>query len=445
MRSVAFNYSSAITKQLVAALILVFGTSAVFAQNVEPIDCDGHVLRGAYEDVSIAGTTCTLDGATIYGSVFVHGGTLYTTANGATILGGVHLIYADDVTLTAVRVRDEVTLEHSGDLILTGDSSVAVIAIKESGNLTIDAGASAGEVLLEHSGNVAITGTVAGIHSKGSGGVRLTNATVFPGGVTMALASGALEICGSTIGGIDGVYKDGSGGVNVLESSDVLVVAEGSCGTSQIEGAVIVKKGVGQLRLVGAALHSDLIVAEHVGDVEIDGSGCDDAIARCGAVSDVNVEKVTGDVTLRSLTTDSDTTVVSTEGRVTITGSTLGSDVRLRLNNAVTVAHNSFALEDVLIAKNKGPVLFDRNCDGRLTITENENVFITNNNANDAAAVGADCQSGFGFSDTDVSKNLGSVLISNNTGEGLYCADNDSVPSGAGNSITFSDGQCAGF
>ncbi len=445
MRSTAFNFSPAIAGQLVAALILVFGTTAVFAQNVEPIDCDGHVLQGAYEDVSIDGTTCTLDGATIYGSVFVHGGTLYTTTNGATILGGVHLIFADDVTLASVQVRDEVTLEHSGDLILTGDSSVAKIAMKESGNLTIDAGASTGELLLEHSGDAAIAGTVAGILSKESGGVRLTNATVFPGGIAMVLAGGALEICGSTIGGIDGVHQDGSGGVNVLESGDVLVVAEGSCGVSQIEGAVIVKKGAGHVRLVGAALHSDLIVAEQIGDVEIDGSRCDDTVIRCGAVSDVNVEKVIGDVTLRSLTTDSDTTVVSTEGSVTITGSTLGSDVRLRLNNAVTVARNSFALEDVLMAKNKGPILFDRNCDGRLTITENENVIITNNNADDATAAGADCQSGFGFSDADVSKNLGSLLISNNTGEGLYCADNDPAPSGASNSITFSDGQCAGF
>ena len=88
---------------------------------------------------------------------------------------------------------------------------------------------------------------------------------------------------------------------------------------------------------------------------------------------------------------------------------------------------------------------FDRNCDGRLTVTENANVMLTNNNPTDAAAAGAACSSGFGFSDADVSKNSGGVLIENNTGEGLFCTDNDPAPTGSGNSITFSDGQCAGL
>jgi len=147
---------------------------------------------------------------------------------------------------------------------------------------------------------------------------------------------------------------------------------------------------------------------------------------------------------LRAVTTDSDTTVVENDGSLLIDSSTLGSDVRVHLSGMVQVTNNSFSSEDVLITKNAGPILLDRNCDGRLTITENNNVMITNNNPTDA---GATCNSGFGFSDADVSKNSGGVLIENNTGEGLFCTDNDPAPAQGsdGNNITFSDGQCAGF
>ncbi len=121
--------------------------------------------------------------------------------------------------------------------------------------------------------------------------------------------------------------------------------------------------------------------------------------------------------------------------------------MRIQFNGWVDLTNNSFSLEDVLISGNDGPVLIDRNCDMRLTITENNDVTITNNNAEDAGAAGAVCASGFGFTDADVTKNTGGVLIENNTGEGLSCSDNDPAPveASAGNAITFSDGQCAGF
>lgn len=437
-----------VVQRLLAGLILALSASVASAQNVEPINCeDGDVLAGAYEDVTVDGTSCILDGATIYGSVFVHGGSLRTTSNGAMILGGIHLKSGGDVTLEATHVWDEVTLQQSGNLIVTGSSTVSRISMKDSGNLSVGASALSGEIEFENSGDIAISGSVAAILSKKSGGVRLTDAMVFPGGVTMSLSSGALEICGSTIGGISDAQPDGSGGINVLEGGDVLAAAEGSCAKSQIEGSVIVQKGTGKVRLVGTTLHSDLIVIEQIGDVEVNGSDCDPLDPLCGTLSDINIEKLTGNVTLKSVTTDSDTTVVGTHGRVTIDASTLGSDVRVRLNKSVQITNNSFSLEDVLIANNDGPVLFDRNCDGRLTIIENENVIITNNNPVDATSAGVSCKSEFGFSDADISKNSGSVLIENNTGEGLFCADNSPAPAQGltGNTITFSDGQCAGF
>ncbi len=428
--------------------VLLFAASAASGQNVEPIDCqDGAVLAGEYQDVRVYGGSCTLDGATVYGSVFVSGGTLATTANGALILGSIQVNIGGDITLESVHVWDEVKLQHSGNLSVTGNSTLARISVTDSADVAIEAAASTGEVQLENSGHLTVSGSVASIISTGSAGIRLNDATVFPGGVTMSLSTGSLEICGSEIGGISGTLPDGSGGIYALESGDVLAVAEGSWTPSEIEGSVIVKKGTGHVRFIGATLNSDLIVTEQVGDVEVDGSGCDLLDPLCGTVSDVNVEKLTGNVTLRGVTTDSDTTVVENDGRLIIDSSTLGGDVRVRLSGMVWLTENSFSLEDVLIAKNDGPILLDRNCDARLTITESNSVMITNNNPTDAEAAGATCSSDFGFSDADVSKNSGGVLIENNTGEGLFCTDNAPAPAqgSEGNTITFSDGQCAGF
>lgn len=438
---------SPITATLTSLLLVAsIQPAATLAQNVQDIEChDGDVLSGRYENVFVNGGSCTLYGATVFGAVMVYGGSLTTTANGAEIYGGVQVKDGGSASLMSADVDGAVTLEQGGNLFVGAGSRVRGISAKDSGDVTIAPSASAGEVLLANSGDVAVGGSVAAVFSTDSGAVTLTNATVFPGGVTL-VSGDSLEICGSSIGVID-TLLDGSGSVTVLESGDVLAVAEGSCGPSVIDGSVIVQKGTGDVRFTGATLNSDLIVIEQMGDVEVDGSGCDPEDLSCAIVSDVMVGKVTGAVTLRGVTTDSDTTIVENDGNVVIDSSALGSDVAIQYNKMVTVAGSSFALEDVRISNNEGPVLIDRNCDMRPTVVENGSVMLTNNNPTDATAAGATCVSGYGFSDADVSKNTGGVVIENNSGEGLYCSDNDPAPveGAAGNVITFSDGQCAGF
>lgn len=439
-----FRTSATVT----SLLFLLLLAPASIEANVEPIECqDGDVLSGSYENVLVYGASCTLDGATVYGSVLMEGGSLATTANGASILGGIQVKSGGDVTLVSADVMDEVKLDQSGNLSVGAGSSLAGVQVKESGNVTIAASASAGALLVENSGRVDVRGSVAAILSNLSGGIRLDGARVFPGGVTMSFSDGSLEICGSEIGANSATGTDGSGVVKVIESGDVLVVAEGSCETTRIEGSVLVEKGAGNVRFVGATLHSDLIVKEQVGEVELDGSGCDPLDPLCGIVGDVNVEGLTGNVTLRGISTDSDATFQYNDGNVTIDSTSFGSDARFQFNGRVELTNSSFSLEDVFILGNAGPVLIDRNCDMRPSISENSNVMITNNNITDATAGGATCTSGFGFSDADVSKNTGGVLIDNNSGEGLHCSDNDPSPveGSAGNAVTFSDGQCAGF
>lgn len=489
--------------------------AAAFAQCVNPvtIECeDGVPLSGCYADVIAndpAPSMCTLDGATVTGSVLVSNGMALTTmgtVTRTTIFGSVQGNFGGDITLENTDIFGPVTLAHSGNLTVNGDSTVdgsivQSIAIKDSGDVIIGASASTAELLVENTRqDVAVTvdvsGSVAAIQLTGAGDINLTGATVFPGGVSI-FNGGDVTMCDARIG-IDDSGTDGSGGVTSLESGAVLAIEDLSavppCLPSTIEGAVIVEQGEGDVRLVGTTLLAgDLIVINQTGHVEVTAS----------SLSDVKIEKIrSGSVTLTAATLDSDTTIVDicsdadctipgstrgdvliassgidtslggdveikSAGNVTVTSVTSNSDTSIVDNDDVTVASSvlsgdmnvafnrgmvtvrdsSFSLEDIRIATNDGPVLLYQNCDMRLTVVENQmGVMITNNKENpDPTRIDETCDtsvSGFGFSDADVSKN-GDVVISNNTGEGLFCSDNNSV-TGSDNMIAFIDGQCAG-
>ncbi len=390
-----------------AALAQSSGSSS----NVVSVECDGESLDGLYADVIVKGAGCTLDGATVFGSVNVESGNL-DTLNGTEIQGRVEAKDAGDVSLAATRVFGDVRLEKSGDLTVA-DSETGGISLKDSGDAIVGALAMTDELILESSGDATVFGAIAGVVSKNSGSVTLSDATVFPGGVFVS------EACLSA--------PCGSSAVSVSGGS--------------IKGSIIVGKSTGDVRVQNAVLDtSDLIVVELTGSVVV--GGADAGVT----LSDVNVEKSKGSITLTNVTTDSDVKIIENpEGHVSIAGSTVGSDVRIFGNQMVSLTGNSFSGEDLLVNKN-GPVTIDSNCDMRLTVTENGPVTLTNNRDPDPADPNDGCVSGFGFSDADVSKNQGGVMITNNTGEGLYCSDNDPAPTPNNtNTITFSDGQCAGF
>ena len=425
------------------------------------ISCPPDRTGGTFDDV-IVRRSCTLSGTTVRGSVMVSnrasltltGGTEVRgnvlvnsggaiTVGAATVLGDVSLLDSGNLSLGAGASLGSVRVEKSGSISMNG-GSVASIESKESNGITLTDATVVGGVTMEKStGALSVDGgSVASIASRESGGIGVANAKVFPGGVTLQKSTGSLVLCGSEIGlntDLDPETDDlgqGSGGITVFETTgDVLLVESGSCASSRMRGSVAVAKGTGHVRLVGATLDSgDLSVFDQQGDVEVDGA----------SLSDILIEKTTGGhVSLRDVTTDSDTTIAGNQGDVVIDSSTLGSDVGIASNGSVAIRGNSFALEDVLVSKNRGPVVIERNCDLTLSILENAHVVIANNNPTDASAAGATCTSGFGLTDVDVSKN-GNVSIVGNTGELLKCSDNGSI-SGADNDFTFTDGQCAGF
>ena len=376
---------------LLLLIVLMHPVSAT-AQNVETIQClDGDVLSGSYADVIVNGTSCTLDGATVNGSVFVSSGGTLTATGGTEVFGRIEVDSGGNIDLPDVTVLGNVTLMDSNDV-------------------TVGSATNIGSLKLDKSGAIVASGAIASIESRESTGISLIGASVFPGSVSMKLANGSLVICGSTI---EGVVK--------VVSTTGHVLAEASCGASTIDGSVVVEKGTGNVRLVGATLAAgDLNVIEQTGEVLVEDT----------SLSDLKVNKITGNVTLQNVITDSDTTIANNGGDVTINESMLGSDVGITSNNAVTVTGNDFSLEDVMISKNGGPVFFDSNFNLSLRIIENIGVTVSGN----------------AFTDAEISKNIGDVSIENNTGEKLNCSDNSLAPTGSGNTITeLTDGQCTGF
>ena len=108
-----------------ALLTLVWPFTASSQSSIDAIECrDGDVLSGTYADVAVNGISCTLDGATVHGSVLVGSGRLTTTSRGAAIFGGIQVKSGGDIVLRAVDVMGEVTLEQSGNLrVVAGEVS----------------------------------------------------------------------------------------------------------------------------------------------------------------------------------------------------------------------------------------------------------------------------------------------------------------------------------
>ena len=250
-------------------------------------NCSG-TLSGTYADINVNGGACVLDGATVTGSVSVTGGGTLE-AKGDTQING------------------SISVEGGGDVVLRKVTVLGDVALKDAANLSIKSAANLGTVKAENSGAIAVNGTVGDIESK---------------------QSGQLKLCGANV----------TGGIGFIESTGQFV-ANATCGAaSTIGNGILVEKGIGNVRLIGATLaDGGLNVVEQTGNVRVENS----------SLSDVSVEKTTGTVTLDAATAD-DVKLIELTGAVKIKDSTLTSDVEIKGNGAgVTINNSSFALEDV--------------------------------------------------------------------------------------------------
>lgn len=348
------------------------------------------------DDVLVDGVSCTIQGAIITGSVqVINGGTLNTT--GATQISG------------------SVSGMSSGDLRLQGTTSVlGDVSSESSPSSTIVVGSNAvlGKISLKDSGRVTVRGFVSAVLSENSGRVLVRGGTVGGGGIEAKLGSGNIVLCDANV----------TGSVGVIERAGNLLAEESSsCPKTTITGGILIEKGNGDARVIGANFTSgDLSVVDQIGDVTITSA----------LLSDIGISNLDGSVTLSMIETDSDVGLSGITGSVSVSSSAFSGDVGIEGSTSVSVTGSSFANESVSVITNAGPVEFSSNTELSLEISENDDVTLTNNEIAIAS----------------ISSNTGGVGIAGNTITELNCVDNMPPPVGSGNSILLiATGQCASF
>ena len=354
------------------------------------VTCNGTLSGTFFSDVIVSGGTCTLDGATITASVQVSGNGKLIAKGGSLIQGGIQVENGGKITLEDVMVLGDVSLKESGNVIINSNAAINGLKLEKSGNI------------------VANGGNIGNIEAKESGSIKLTDSTVFPGGVSMEKGT-TLVAKGATI----------EGSINVVENNGNISVQSSTTQVSILNGSISVGKGTGNVTVRDAIMASgDLGVVEQEGNV----------LVINGTLSDIKIEKIKGNVTLKQVTTDSDSQIGDNDGDIFINRSSFTGDVEIKLNKAVTVKNSSFSLEDISIIGNQGPILIRNNKELGLSVSENNAVTIEKNKV----------------TSLEISKNTGGTTINNNSGEDLICSDNSPAPSGSGNDFEFTDGQCAG-
>ncbi|KAI0559248.1 filamentous hemagglutinin [Gracilaria domingensis] len=358
------------------------------------VPCTGTITGTVPDNVMIDGIPCTINGATITGSVeIINGGSLTTTG--------------------ATQIFGSVLSTSSGDINLQGTTSVSGdVSSETSPSSVVQVGPDAvlGQVSLLNSGSVDVEGTVLSVLNENSGAVAVTGGTI--GGISAKLGSGDIILCDATI----------TGSIEIVERTGDLSAEESpSCPMSSITAGVLVEKGTGDVKLIGANFTSgDLSVVEQTGDIVITSA----------LLSDISISDLTGSVALTMIEADSDVGIGGISGSVSLTGSTVTGDVGIEESGAVSIISSKFANQSVSVKGNSGPVEVSSNSELSIEIIENMGVTVSDNDVGVAS----------------ISVNTGGVSITGNTFVELGCVDNMPAPSGADNTVTLtSSGQCAGF
>ncbi len=369
----------------VAAISLLASGRASAADTI----CTG-TITGTHDNVVVSGGTCTLSSATVLGSVTVTGGGALTMSGTTQINGDIQAFGAGTITLNSGTVNGAVSLLSSGAITVGAGANLNALSVTDSGNMTVRG--SLEKINAVNSGGLTITGTAARIAA----------------GVIVDAGKAGTTVCGgATI----------VGGIIMMNTTGGLSVGIGTCGVNTIDGAVLVSKGSGAVRISNAVMTgSDVSVSEQIGNV----------ILTNLSLSDVTVENLTGSVTWATLRTDSDSKILNISSTVSITNGNFQGDVEINTAQAITISGNNFNFEDVNISKGTGS----------LTITNNTNIGI---NVTERGTV---TFSGNRFDFAEFSKN-GALSVTNNIGTTLLCVDNAPAPTGSGNTITTKTGQCS--
>ena len=380
--------------------------------------CNG-VLTGTFNNgvTCVGGSSCTLDGATVFGNIICSSGTLLVVGNslvtGSVLLSGqVTRAELDAVTvLGAVQVTDANTLT---ELVITEMADVGPVTVTNAPNAEL-----------------IISGALQGLDLNNSGDL-IANNLVTNASVSIKETTGFVEICGSFLGGL--LVEQHTGNIEINANAP-------SCGLTTINGGLIASKGSGQVRVIGAVLPSgDFIVSEYTGDI---------ILQNIPIVSDIKSEKNSGSLTISNVTADSDTIIIAQVGNIALQDLDFNGDfivtevdgniiaeelniagdfIIININGGVILQDSMFALEDISIILVTETVGILRNSNLSLSVEEiNGEVRVIDNT----------------ITNGNINKNTGGVVINNNVFTSLSCTDNVPAPIGNGNAITFGDGQCS--
>jgi len=376
----------------VLALVLAIANSQKICTGVIS---NGNGPNPITSDVLVpAGSTCTINGVNITGSVFVQQGAGLSTIGKSRVFGVINAI-------------------DCGSLFLTGKLSVSGgVSVTKCKQVDVGKQANVGSLTTVDTGSVILQGSVALLSVRGNGNLIISGGKVMGGGILRQGAIGSTTLCGATI--LGGIKMEAVTG-------DFNAAASAACGPSDISGTIEIGKGTGSLKVGGGMLlGADLIVFNQKGNVDFFNSH----------LSDVSIKSVTGFVKLNGIQADSDAGISGVTKTITVTKSSFDGDFGI-LNNpgGVTITGNEFTLEDLLISGN-GFVSIKNNANFSFVATENKGISITDNKFITTASI---------------SKNTVSTSILRNSFTSLSCADNAGSFSGAGNSVIFGTGQCAKF
>ena len=223
--------------------------------------CNGVISGMVTSDVTCTGG-CVLDGATITGSVLCSVGTL-VAKGGSSISGNLQVggsvsrVQLESVTVSGtVDIKDATSLN---DVIIEAGAILTSVNINNAPSASLN-----------------VSGLLSSISMVDAGDLLADklNAT---GRILVDGGNGAIQICGSTIGG----------GLMVLRRDGSISIDTNlpDCGTTTLSGAVSIQTGTSDVTIRGANLQNgDIVIADNSGNV----------ILSQTSVSDIRLERNTG-------------------------------------------------------------------------------------------------------------------------------------------------------
>lgn len=359
--------------------------------------CNGAIVgKTITSDVNVVGGSCTLTNTNITGTVRVTKGGSITTAGQVVINGCLHGFKSGKMNL-------------QGFLTVQGGLSV----LESTQQVLVGPNANVGTTSIVAVSSFVSSGTLSSLSITENGNVGIFGGQVTGGGVFRRGGNGKTEFCGANVFG--GISLDGVNG-------NLLVAQGAGCGPTNVNGAISVARGTGNVFLNGGKyVGVDVLVEQQKGVLDVKNVD----------VSDVSVSNFDGSVKLVNVKADSDVSLGGVTGTTTLMMFTTLGDIKLNGVNNVVFKNNDFGLEDVSLVGTKGSITITGNSNFSLNVIEAQGAIVFSNNQG----------TNFGLF-----KNQGPITVNGNTAETITCVDNKVQPKGAGNTVSLNTpGQCAAF